>query len=105
MSLVRRILLTSFFCEPRQLARRARPQLPHLRRSAWSTDRLRPFTLSSSNIGRASSGFLEEIVVMLNWDKAQHKGSGLLKELDKDDLYDQLDTVLSYLKGGHWYFQ
>ena len=35
---------------------------------------------------------------MLNWDKAQHKGSRLLKELDKDDLYDQLDTVLSYLK-------
>jgi hypothetical protein len=42
---------------------------------------------------------------MLNWDKAQHKGSRLLKELDKDDLYDQLDTVLCYLTGGHWYFQ
>lgn len=34
---------------------------------------------------------------MANWGRAEHKTSGFLKELDRDDLYAQLDTIRTYL--------
>jgi hypothetical protein len=30
---------------------------------------------------------------MVSWSKAERKASGFIKELDMDDLYDQLDTM------------
>ena len=35
---------------------------------------------------------------MVNWAKAEHKPGRFLRELDADDLYDQLDTIGAYLK-------
>jgi hypothetical protein len=34
---------------------------------------------------------------MVNWLKAQHKSGRFLKELDSDELYDQLNAIGSYL--------
>jgi hypothetical protein len=33
----------------------------------------------------------------LNWTKVQHKSGRFLKELDSDELYDQLNAIGSYL--------
>lgn len=33
----------------------------------------------------------------MNWGKAENKASKFLKELDAEDLHDQLDAVRSYL--------
>jgi hypothetical protein len=35
---------------------------------------------------------------MVSWGKAEHKATGFIKELNTDDLYDQLDTMRSFLK-------
>ena len=35
---------------------------------------------------------------MVSWSKAERKAGGFIKELDTDDLYDQLDTMRAYLK-------
>jgi hypothetical protein len=35
---------------------------------------------------------------MVSWSKAGRKAGGFIKELDTDDLYDQLDNVRTYLK-------
>jgi hypothetical protein len=35
---------------------------------------------------------------MVSWSKAERKAGGFIKELDTDDLYDQLDNVRTYLK-------
>jgi hypothetical protein len=35
---------------------------------------------------------------IMAWGKAEHKAGRFLKELDADDVYDQLDTMRDYLK-------
>ena len=35
---------------------------------------------------------------MVSWSKAERKAGGFIKELDTDDLYDQLDNMRTYLK-------
>ena len=35
---------------------------------------------------------------MVSWSKAERKVGGFIKELDTDDLYDQLDNMRTYLK-------
>jgi hypothetical protein len=35
---------------------------------------------------------------MVRWSKAERKVGGFIKELDTDDLYDQLDNLRSYLE-------
>jgi ElaB/YqjD/DUF883 family membrane-anchored ribosome-binding protein len=34
---------------------------------------------------------------MVNWAKAQRESGKLLKEIDADDIYDQLATIAAYL--------
>ena len=35
---------------------------------------------------------------MTSWGRAEHKAGKFLKELDADDLHDQLDSMRAYLK-------
>lgn len=35
---------------------------------------------------------------MMSWGKAERKAGRFLKQLDADDLYDQLDNMAAYLK-------
>ena len=34
---------------------------------------------------------------MVSWSKVERKAGGFIKELDTDDLYDQLDNMRTYL--------
>jgi hypothetical protein len=35
---------------------------------------------------------------MVSWSRAERKAGEFIKELDTDDLYDQLDNMRTYLK-------